>query len=512
MEKVEKEYITSSSQQLSQTPLGFRDAKKRGIDVYTVSQVLQQIGRSKEGELLSWGVEQPYFYLTLRQRIQMAEVCAPVFGLITSRMNRVANTDFNIVPVKNNEDKIADTLKMIRDIYKERNDLEDVQSLTIKAECLNRIKYWLPDVLPNLSNFDSSMIRWKRKIQNKQSIKGEEIKEWILEPNTGLTIEMYLKKFVFDLMVHGCTATYKQFVNNKLENFDLLPGGTVYKFKSQYFSSAEGYIQVISNYEPQIFFGDEISFCEFLPTTAKNHGMIPLEALINNISEFLLFDKLMADQADGTKPPEKLVIITDNNNPFGDFDKETGNSMPMDDKAQKRFEHKLNEERKYPIMTFSGNHCEVVDLTRENTMQVQQLRADKLREMIGLVFNASNMEMNLSGSENTSGRSTAEVQSEMDMGRGVAPILKLIQTKMTKDILPFRDGLGYMFEFNMSKNESEEVDLILKKQATGILTINETREKENMSLFSGEQYNLPKDSQQQQPDGSQVNPFNMKQI
>ncbi|NCN22597.1 hypothetical protein GW934_03865, partial [Candidatus Falkowbacteria bacterium] len=160
---------------------------------------------------------------------------------------------------------------------------------------------------------------------------------------------------------------------------------------------------------------------DYLPVSSRNYGMIPLEALIKKVTESLLFDNMMANQADGTKPPEKMVIVTEQN-PFGSLDGDDAKDIPLDVDEQKRIEQKLSQPIKNGVMTFSGNHVEVVDLTRSDSMGNQMQRQKDIREEVALVFNATNMEVNLSGSDNTSGRSTSQAQMEIEQGKGIAPI------------------------------------------------------------------------------------------
>ena len=496
--------------EIGKNPLDNRNPEhKRGIGIYEPTQLLAQQGIIQDGSTKEASLEQPYFYLTIQQRVEIAKLCSDVFAVVTGRMHRISALDFNITPVKKDEDRIADQLKALHQIYRERGEWSDFQSLAIKGKCFVEIINHLPDVLPDLSNFNAALYRWKKNITFRRTDFQNEIKDWIMEPNTGLTWERYVKKFVFDLMIHGAVATYKQIINGRLENFDTLPGGTVYRFKNRYFSPVNGYVQLIPSEEAQIMFDNELSYIEYLPTSAMSHSIIPLEALINKVTETLLFDKLMSDQADGTKPPEKLVIITNQQNPFGDFD--NPEETPVNPDEQKRIELKLNTPRKYAVATLTGNGVEVIDLSRENTMALMQERQRYVRESVGLVFNASNIEMNLTGSDSTNGRESGWIQQELSQGRGIAPILMLIQKAMTKDIIRQRFGYGYAMEYSDTKDSLAQAQLDALELQNGTLTVNEIREREGLGLYDGEQYDLPKGSGTQ-PDGSMGSPINMRQI
>jgi hypothetical protein len=502
---------TAYSNEPNRDPVSGRDSgRRRGLQIYTLSQIVSASGRFQDGQMGTWGVEQPYFFLTPMQRNEIFKLSTPVFGVVTSRMNRISGIDFNIEPIKHREDEFVDDLKNLKQIYDEYANAQDLKYITVRAQIVQKIMQTLPDVLPDLSNFSRSLLRWKKLIQNKHIHTGDEIKEWLMEPNNGVTWTDYIKKVVFNLLVHGAEATYKQYSDGKLENFDSLPGGTVYRFKSPYFTATDGYIQMVAGYEPQLFFANECMFIQYLPVSVQNYPMIPLEALINKIAEGLLFDRLMAEQADGTKFPEKLVIVTNNKDPFGDFDKET--EIPMNSDEQKRIETKINEPRKGAIITMTGNDAKLIDLSKENTMASQMQRQKDIREEVALVFNMSNMEVNLSGGQDTSGRATSESQSEIEQGKGITPLLKLIEISITKNILPFRFGYGYHLEFTKSKNELVDKQIDAIRIQNGEITVNELREENNQPTFDAEQFNLPRGAQQQAPGQSEIAPMYTKQI
>lgn len=469
------------------------DPNRRGIQVYSLSDLVTNTGKEKDGQRVSVKSEQKYFYLNIIERNQIFRLCAPVFGVVSSRMNRMSALEFNVVPVRSEEDRIADDYKSKYQVFKELEKEMDFKNLMVKAKIYGYLAGDLPGLKPDLSNFEGCLMRWKKDIQNTHISKGEQIKDWLLEPNQGVIWSDYVKKWVYDLMIHGAASTYKQSEKGVVSNFDLLIGGSVYKLKNPYFSGVDAYIQIVSGYEPQVFYGNEISYCQYLPTSVLSYGMIPLEALINKIAETLLFDKLMADRADGTQVPSKMVVVTDNSNPFKDFDKEQ-QDMNIDTDEQKRIEEKINTPIKGGVMTFSGNHASIVDLSRADTLEVQNVRQKDIREDVALVFNMSNMEVNLTGSGDTSGRATSETQQEIEQGKGIAPLVKLLERHITKDIITSRYGYGYKLEIQQQKNAIEEKELDEKMLRTGEMTKNEIREKYNKTPFDGDEYNLPDDS------------------
>jgi hypothetical protein len=511
---------TVMSNETGRNPISqFNSAHKRGLQVYTLSQIISASGRGEDGSMLTWGVEQPYFFLTAQQRNEITKLSTPVFGVVSSRMNKISGIDFNIVPAKKIEDRVANEMKSLKQIFDEYKNATDLKYLTIKAQIVQKLSHELPDVLPDLSNFNGCLTRWKKRIMSVQSSTGEEIKEWMQEPNNGTTWTSYVKKVFYNLLIHGCEGTYKQYETDKrglkrLENFDSLTGGTIYRFKSAYFSGTDGYVQMVAGFEPQIFFANELMFIPYLPVSVQNYPMVPLEALVNKVAEGLLFDRLMAEQADGTKPPEKLAIVTEGNqNPFSDFDKPE--SMPINPDEQRRIEMKINEPRRGAIMTFAGNDVKVVDLSRENTMAIQNERQKDIREDVALVFNMSNMEVNLTGSGETGGRSTSESQAEIEQGKGITPLLKIIEESMSKDIIPFRYGFGWKMEYQKSQNDLQAQQIIQLMLANGEITINENREKKGLPTFDNPQFDNPMiagANGQQQTGSNPATPQYMKQV
>lgn len=484
---------------------------RRGYQVYTISQLMSITGQTKDGERLTGYYDQSVFYLNYDERIQIFRLCTPVNAVVTNRMNVVSGLDFDIIPDKKQEDKISEQLKNYRDFYKEIDGNPDPKYIIAQGAIFQDILRTLPDCLPGLSNFDKALLRWKKRIQSQKSEDADWIKSWIIQPNVNDRFEEFIKKLIFDLMIHGNFAIYKETLDGKVENLYALPGGTVIPLKNKFVGGANAYVQVTNRMDdPQIYFSDELAYANYIPNTARAYGFIPLEALINKIAEDLLFDRLMADQADGTKPPEKMIVIAENS-PYGDLNREF--TVPLDPDEQQRIEAKVNAPKKNSIMTFSGNTVQVVDLSRENTMPIQMQRQKDIREEVGMVFQATSLEMNLSGSDNVSGRSTADAQREIYFSRGIHPIIKIIEMVYNRDILPFRFGSGWKIEYKTGKNEIEDMEILQRKVNTGLFSVNELRVNElNENPFSDPQYDFPPQGGQSPVDGSQQKPFNFKGI
>jgi hypothetical protein len=452
-------------------------ANRRGVQVYTASQLRGVAGRDKEGQIIRGNVETPYFFLTIEERLAIFRQSTPVFGIVTRRMNRISSLKWKITREKNKEDEKALQLKTMRDLYKEYENQTDLKYVTARVLAAQQVLRDLPDCLPDLSNFDKSLLRWSKAIANATNTKCDEIKCWLEQPNIEDKWEDFSKKWVFDLLVHGTACLFKEQQNGKIENIYILPGGSVLPLKDKYIGGGQAYIQLLQAEQPLIYYSDEVSFVNYCPSSARAYGFIPMEALVNKITENLLFDKLMADQADGTKPPEKMIIINDAA-PFGQLG-EDYNVVPINESEQKRIETKINQPRKNALMTFSGNGVTVVDLSRENTMAFQSQRQKDILSDVALCFSASNIEMNLTGSESTSGRETSESQLTLIQDTGIFPLTQKMESQINYDILPYRFGYGYKMEYDTERSESEQVELETKRAQNGTYTINEIRAKRN---------------------------------
>jgi hypothetical protein len=482
--------------------------KQRGYSVYFTNQLLTEYARDKFGHVVGASRDDPYFSLSPDQRLKIAQYCTPVLGIVSSRMNRIAAKKMIVTSDKENEDEIADKIKDVYRLYTEYKNQTDPAYMIAKAKLAVFLKQRLTELTPDLSNFQSCLLRWSKKIKALEKSKCDEIWDWLQQPNQDDNWKDFIQQWIFDDMIHGSVAVYKQTLNERLENLYILPGGTVLPVREKFVTTKTAYLQMVPYQRPLIYFSDELIYNRYLPVSARSYGIIPLEALINKIAETLLFDKLMADQADGSRMPEKMIIVTEQA-PFGEFDKEF--KAPVDGEEQRRVDKKVNTLVKGGVMTFSGNNVEVVDLTRENTMAAQIQRQKDIREEVGLVFNMTNMEMNMSGGDDTSGRSTSESQAEIEAGKGTLPMMATIEHRLSYEAVPFRAGkFGYFVKFQSEDNETANLEKLRLKLQTGLYSVNQIlMEDLNRAPFDDPQYDVPPGTQQQ-PDGSATSPINIK--
>jgi len=494
-------------------PYGEKDKNPRGLNIWTLTELRRITGQSKSGEFIQGSVQYPMFTLDPFEREMIMQSTCYVQAVVTSRMNRISSLDWTVIKDSDILDETIDQLRDLKAIFDEYDNLQDLTHIVLRNKIYLTAKQKLFALRRDMSNFNGCLLRYKKKMKRASGKSAQQIIDWLAEPNMEDDFEDFLKKYVESLMVHGATAIFKEVLGNQIDNFYVLPGGSVLPLRGEVVGSYVGYAQIIENHIPKIYFQNEIAFINYIPSATRSYGYVPLDALINKITEQLLFDQFAAERADGTKEPEKLIAFGDNKSLFGDL---TGDiNLPMDKAEQKRIEEKVNTLRKGAIVTLSGAGTPVVvDISKADTFSAQSERQDKLLRDIALLFNMTNMEVNLAGGQFTSGKETSESQSEIEEGKGTRPIIKKIESLINKQLLPFRFGTGFTFQFQKGRTEEQQAQLDTLRWNSGTWTKNQVIEDRGDDPIPGEENDkLPESGQPQTtPDGSQVNPFNMRNI
>jgi hypothetical protein len=482
---------------------------RRGYAVLDDRIILPQAAVNKYGETETVNYALSNIALDIYERIDIFRSCSPIFSIVTGRMNYISGMDWRITQKKKFEDEIAYKIKFAKQIFDEFNGSEDPRHIGTTAKAKQFINQYLFDLLPDMSNFDKSLFRWSTKIRKDISFKAEEIEDWLHKPSKNMTIENFLKILVFNTHIHGIAGVYKKksSFSNRINELYTLPGGSVYPRAKVFVDDPDGLIQVIDNYKAQLFDNDEataISFAQF----DTNDFCMPLDAIINNVSEILLFERRAADMSNGEKYPEKMVVFGQTV-PFGDLG---GNgesfSMPLPKNEQEKIQQTVNETRKDAILIVSGvGTPAVVDISRANTFTAQSERIRMIREQIGNVFGASNAEMNLTGTDNTNGRESSQTQERKDREKGIYPHLKSIENMFNYDIIPKRYSSDWIFSFEMTLSEKEQIEMWKNKLDSGLFSVNEIRTMDiGVDAFNDKQFDLPKGATPPQPEGSSMPP------
>ena len=486
----------------------------RGLNIYNITELQGITAINKHGETSTGTTERPLFLLSIDDRIEMFKRTTMLQGVITGRAKRIAGLNWKVIRKTKDDDRILAFLKEYKELYDELEGTTDIKMLATKFMMKKKLKERMPELMDDMSNFKPALRRLKRKMNRRDEDTSTEIEEWMKTPNIHDTFATLIHRWIVDLMIHGSVGLYKEYdIQKKLSNFYVLPGGTVFPYRSPTVGGVSAYFQIIPTFEPKIYYDDEIAFSSYIPTSWSSYGEVPVEALINKVAETLMFDRRSADQADGTVPPEKLIIFGQNPSPFGGLTQTGEFELPMEKAEQKRIETKLNTARKEAIATLSGVGKPVVmDISKADTYSAQSDRQDKLLRDMALIYNMSNMEVNLAGGDFTSGKETSDSQKEIDQEKGVGPILKSIEELINRQILPFRFGYDFEFKFDVEPSEQEQVELEEKKMRTKTYAVNEIRESRGDDVFPDEKYDIPEEGVQQPPDGSEMDPLNMRSM
>jgi hypothetical protein len=462
---------------------------KRGINVYSPADLMMVSAKDKEDDIHNVPVELVWTETDSKTRLLIYQKCVPVFSVVTGQSNKIAALDWKVSSVKEDEEKIVQDLKDLGNIYKEifpfiRFDNGNINEFYFAraVEILRILNASLDDLLPDLSNFQSCLYRFKKRIDSKKYIRAKEIEDFMRFPSPGMQWIDFIKKSVQDLMIHGRLALYKQ-----EGNFYVLPGGDVYPVKSQYVAGIDSYVQMSDFLEPQIFFPDEMAFTCYMPNSGVANGMTPIDVLINLVSAQINHEKFMAGYADGDAYPQKLVVFGEDNPSFdfsGGFDK---NMLDKDEQA--RIKYAINQRKKdNAIQVLSGYGTPIVlDLSRENTMAELREWRNIVDKSVAMVFNLSNNEINQTGSDGTSGRSTSEVQQKTDNSKNTKALTDTISSLLNYEVIPDKFGFGYKIEFIAPVSDEEKITLAKMKSESGLYTKNEIRLELGLDPVPGEE-------------------------
>lgn len=471
----------------------------RGINSQARGDILSTSGRRQDGSITQENIQPPYFSLTPIERDEIAKQNSYVQGIITGRMHRISGIDWTIKPKGEKEDDFIQAMKMRHQQYKETAGAPELGYKVFAMRQKAILRQNLPDLLPDLSNFQSSLRRWRLRYKSKVKTSSQQVYDWVNQANDQDDFEEFQKKWVYDLQIHGSSAIYWDLQSTMIsQSFYMLPGGTVMQVREPYAGPGIAWVQMVPGYETKIYYENEMVYDTYIPISARSYGMVPLDALVNKIAETLLFDRLAAERADGTRPPEKAVIFGEKSPipGFGDGGAQ-GFEVPLPTDVQGRLEQKFNTERQNAIAVISGiGTPQILDLSRADTFAAQNERQTRLLKDIALVFNVSNNEINETGSEGTSGRSVSESLERIDKEKGIGPIIRIIDKTMTNKILPRRFGNYWEFSHSGGMSEIEQVELDTKKLNSGSYDVNEVRESRGDDPYEGEEFDKPQGAQQ----------------
>lgn len=488
-----------------------RPGRKEPLNVKGRDELMTVSGYMTDGTYTKGSIQYPYFFLSVEDRVMIVKKNSDVFGIISGRMQTISGIEWQISRKVDEEEQTVDKLRMYQELFTEYGDPLNIRDIVVRKQMYQKMREELVDLKPDMSNFEASLRRWKKKNKRVMTDSKMMIEDWVNKPNSDDDFEEFKKKWVFDLHTHGASAIYKQYYNGDMIGIYMLPGGSVLPLRHMYVGPGSAYAQILPALEPRILSSDEIVFDNYMPTSDRSYGLVPLEALVNKIAESLLFDERAAAQADGTRPPEKLIAFGETGN-LG-FDLNTPFQNTEDVAEQERLQQIVTMARKEAIAVITGKGTPVaIDLSKADTFAAQSDRQDKLLRAIALVFSASNIEVNLTGSEDTSGRATSETQERIDQKKGIGPVLRIIDKTMTDKIIPCKFGPGWVFKHKGAESEYDQVELEAKKLQSGTYTVNELRDARGAEPIPDEAYDKPPGGTQAQAGSNQTNPLFTRQL
>lgn len=477
----------------------YNDQLKRGINVQARGDVVGASGRMLDGSIGREPIQPPYFSLTPIERDEIVKQNSYVQGIITGRMHRISGIDWNIEPVGRMEADFIDAMKMRHQLYKEYKEVPELKYRVAAMKQAATLRENLPDLLPDMSNFQAAIRRWRLKYQHHIRHSASEIEDWVNDANDQVDFEEFQKKWVYDLMTHGASSIFWDLESPQIQqSFYMLPGGSVMQIRNPYAGPGVAWVQMIPGFETKIYLENEMIYDTYIPISARSYGIVPLDALTNKVAESLMFDRMSAERADGTRPPEKAIVFGETS-PIPGFGSEgaSGMSVPLPVDQTRQLEQKFNVERQNAIAVISGvGTPQILDLSRADTFAAQNDRQTRLLKDIALVLNVSNNEINETGSEGTSGRSTSESLERVDKEKGIGPIIRIIDKTMSKKVINRKFGEGFMLQHQGGATELEQVEIEAKKLSSGLYAVNEVREESGKEPFQGEEFDKPSAAQQ----------------
>lgn len=475
----------------------------RGYKSYATFRDIGVSGRDNEGELHSVRIEQMWGELDPLTKLQIYQKCAPVLAVVSGRANRISSLEFSILPQKKIEDEIAHELKSKRDQFSEI-DGWSAYEIGQRVRLYSDMRKFLPGLRLDMANFDKELYRWSKAVKSRVTDRCNEIKEFFLQPSRGVQWSEFIKQGVVDLLVHGRGALYKQQVQDirgsRLAGLMWLPGGSVYPIKGEYVGEFLGYVQMVDGWkEPQIFHTDEVCMMQHLPNSGVANGIAPIDSLLSLVSGNMLFSDLMARYADGSNYPEKAVVFGE---PANGMPADSGQFFndPIDKGEARRIENKLNRlkrEAGVAILTGVGTPM-VLDLTRADTLNTQMQWMPHIDRYVAMVFNSSNQEINQTGGDGTSGRSTSETQERAENQKAIRSTIVTFEEKFTHEIIPQAFGYGYYMQFSSPRSDEEKVNLAKTKKDSGLFGVNEIRVSDFNADPLGPEFDIPQGAPPQQ--------------
>lgn len=485
----------------------------RGYIILNLTQLRNKSGHTASGGTYSGRVDTFRDILLPQDRNTIIMLFTPLFSIISNVAKMISSIKYSFQAEKHHIDRIEHELRKYYSINQDYNNYYEmtkdvkylIQSLFLKKIMIDFLAEY--GLLPDLSNFEKSMLFWKRDVQFYKIDHQRFINEWFEHPNEMDTQEEYIEKWIYDYMVHGATASYIDCNHNPW----ILAGGTVRQYYERTITELKrkgvGYVQILPVINRAFsYLHSEIDYTRFMPVSWRATGLNPVENLLTEIIEFGNFDQLATELSNKETPPSKMVLLL-RKNEIGNIDEKDIVKILEEttEESQERLEEKLKEPVKGGIVTHRGDNVVVVDLSRTDYMIPGSQRQQELKKRFAMTFGLTSLDMNEMVEIN---RATSETEYNLMKARAVMPILSKFRNHINNVI---RRKFGrFTLEIGSSGNEIDWGKINQIKQS-GVTTVNEIRTQELnlMPLPQEEADQLPGT---QPPGQNEANPFLIRNV
>ncbi|HEY9245677.1 MAG TPA: hypothetical protein VIO11_02410, partial [Candidatus Methanoperedens sp.] len=238
----------------------------RGYQIVYTNQLMSTSGLNQSGQMVKGQFEYPWFTLMPNERVELCKKTSTIFGIITSRMNQISSQGFRVTRDTSLFEKEVQDMKSIKSIYDEYINFSDPKYNIAAVLIGKELQKKLPELLPDLSNFDKCIIRLNRTAYRRNRVSAEAVEAWMEKPNRKEDYEDVIKKYVWSLLVHGAADIYKKWDGNDLESFHSLPGGGIFQVINETIdNNSPEYVQMIWGKTPLFYTDREILHDIYLP-------------------------------------------------------------------------------------------------------------------------------------------------------------------------------------------------------------------------------------------------------
>ena len=320
------------------------------------------------------------------------------------------------------------------------------------------------------------------------------IQQFLLTPNkSGQTYQEVMTSFLTDLLVFD-TGTLELVYDRKGKLTELVPlrgstiipiineHGMVLKYEQQITNEGDYFGTVPSQSSAPMFKPEQILFMSLYTNTSNPSGNPLLEALVNEVIALMRGTEHAMLALDADEIPQGILVLA-------------GIAGRQAEEAKADLQRLKGQDHKVRIMTTpdpSGVGAKWLELKRSPKDISMREVIDDIRRTIFRTFGVLPVEMGLTGEMP---RATAEVQIDVASSHLVTPIIELLQSKITAQIIPLlvedpshAELIQFRFDREARLDPPAQKALAEVHQIyvrNGIMTRNEAREALGLLPLSG---------------------------